>query len=624
MALRIHVPAGAQTCWQLASLEDEAGPFAEEGFMEEDIWKAGGRVGRYELEKELGRGGMGVVYLGTDVESGRKVAIKTLLSMASDSARKRFLREGEAQAKADAHPNVLRIRAAGEAGDRPYLVMDFAPGGDLAGRVKKGPLPPLEATRIARDLARGLAHVHARGILHRDLKPANVLFSEDGNPQLVDFGLARLEGAERLTATGAFLGTPAYMAPEQTGGDTVDVRADVYGLGAILYQMLAGRVPFEGAGAEVITKVITEAPTSTRAFVPGVPEALDRIALRCLAKDRQQRYASAESLAQELDKALAGAAAGAEGGRRRTMLLLAVSLVVIGLVFAATWWRVQRGEPPSASPAEGPVAGPPVARATPAPSPMARDPLESTTWGLPAKGSKRFGLHWFDQAPSNAIRNIDATLELGPAVGPDSGGVVRCPGKLSALFIKAGAGHSEIGSKYDFGDATLDLAITITLAHFVRVEGLDEGHKQALLESVPENLRWARNPETFAEDRSAAWTGSILMNMLTNELLEKVLSVSLPRVGQAQHRLPLRPLQGQGAYACKPTMRDWILLYCMFDQVVSKATFEGTWRLDAEGALESAKVTEFSAASHSDVRHDEGRVTWSLGPPGSFPESRKP
>jgi hypothetical protein len=497
--------------------------------------------------------------------------------------------------------------------------MDFAPGGDLARRVKNGPLPPLEAARIARDLARGLAHVHARGILHRDLKPANVLFSEDGSPQLVDFGLARIEGAEKLTATGALLGTPAYMAPEQTGGDTVDVRADVYGLGAVLYQMLAGRVPFEGAGAEVIAKVITQAPASTRASVPEVPKALDRIALKCLAKKPDERYATAEILAQELDKALAGAEA--VGGGRRTVLLLAVSLVVVGLVFAGTWWWVQREQPPSAPPAAAPAA--PVATATPAPSPVARGPLESPTWGLPAKGSRRYRFQWLEEAPSNAIRSILATLDLGPVDGPDADGVVRCPGKLSALIIWAG--DKNANKEFVFGGATLDLAITITPSPkgpVLHVEGLD-GHKQGLLESIPENERWARDPDTLREDRSAAWTGSTLMDQLTNEFLETVLSVSLPRVTQAKHGLALRAaLKARGGYACSEKQRDMILNH---EQVVPKGSFEGSWQLDAEGALERATVTEVAPARKPEPdRPTTGQVTWVLGPPENFPERRKP
>jgi hypothetical protein len=585
--------------------------------MEEELWKVGNRVDRYELEKELGRGGMGVVYLAKDLESGRKVAIKTLLPTAADSARKRFLREGEAQAKADAHPNVLRVRAAGEAGYRPYLVMDFAPGGDLAHRVKKGPLPPMEAARIARDLARGLAHVHSRGVIHRDLKPANVLFSEDGNPQLVDFGLARLEGAEKLTATGAFLGTPAYMAPEQTGGDTVDVRADVYGLGAMLYQMLTGRPPFEGAGAEIIAKVITQAPASTREHVPGVPKTLDRIVLKCLAKDRQNRYESAESLAQELDKALAGAEV--EGGGRRTVLLLSVSLVVVGLVFAATWWWTQREAPPSAPPA----AAAPVASATPPPKP--RSPLESLTWGLPTKGSKSYRLQWWDELPSDAIRNILATLELGAAEGPDAAGVVRCKGKLSELTIWAGD-RSNANMEHTFVDKALELVITITSnpppnPPAIGVVGLDNDHKRPLLESIPEKERWAPNPEGSGADMSTAWTGSTLVDLLTNALLGKALSVSLPRVCRTMHGFEIKPQRGGYGFFSRRAM-----LLLSFDKgqlpdnpVVS---FEGTWQLDAEGALESAKVSEFTAVK--DARHNEGRVTWNLGPRGSFHENHKP
>lgn len=206
-------------------------------------FQAGARCGRLVIQKRLGAGGMAEVYLAEDPATGAHYAVK-LMAQPSAELALRFQREAEAQAKADAHPNVLKIHAWQQTPEGMCLIMEYASGGDLQQRLANGPLAPLEAAALVRDLAGGLAHVHRVGVLHRDLKPANVLFDERGVPRLSDFGLARVEGAESLTATGAMMGTPAYMAPEQASSESVDERADVYGLGALLYHCLTGQPPF--------------------------------------------------------------------------------------------------------------------------------------------------------------------------------------------------------------------------------------------------------------------------------------------------------------------------------------------------------------------------------------------
>ncbi|MCO5170910.1 MAG: protein kinase [Planctomycetes bacterium] len=260
------------------------------------------RVGPYRLVERLGAGGMGAVFRAVHDPTGAEVAVK-LIHAPGAQARARLCREATAQARVDAHPNVVRVHAAGEERGVAWLAMELATGGDLAQRLERGPLPPDEAVRVVVALAEGLAHAHARGVLHRDLKPQNVLFGGDGRPRLTDFGLARVEGEGSLTATGAILGTPAYMAPEQAsgGGHHADVRADVYGLGAILYHCLTGRPPFDGPGGlAILTQVLREPPVPPRRLAPAVSPGVEAVCLRALAKRPEDRPPDVLTLAREL------------------------------------------------------------------------------------------------------------------------------------------------------------------------------------------------------------------------------------------------------------------------------------------------------------------------------------
>jgi hypothetical protein len=481
-------------------------------------WKVGGRVGRYRLDKELGRGGMGVVYLGTDEEGGRRVAIKTLLPNASPTAAKRFLREGEAQAAVDEHANVLRVHAAGEAGGRQYLVMDFATGGDLAGRLKQGPLPPLEAARLIRDLTRGLAHVHARGVIHRDLKPANVLFDESGTPKLVDFGLAAVEGAERLTATGAFMGTPAYMAPEQTGGERVGEPADIYSMGAMLYHMLVGRSPFEGeAGTAMIAKLLTQPPQPPRELVPDVPESLERVVLKCLAKKPHQRYASATALAADLERALAGHSVEAPRAPSKKPLAAAGVGIALGLVVCAVALVTSLPKAPAATVTTTEA----VAIVPSAAEPV--DPLRSPTFGLPTT-RRTYRCQWYTMSGSPGLLTFRATLTLGPAVvGPD--GAVMCEGTLSDLTVWGGTINSSgLGDlEHDYGaDVNEKLIVAVSATGDLSVSCLTAEVRARLWELLPGPVRV--NPV----NPDGVWPGYLVRALLKDELLADVLQLSLP------------------------------------------------------------------------------------------------
>ena len=316
-----------------------------------EAWRLGEQVAGFELVDELGRGGMGVVYRARHLATGQLYALKTLSVGADEDARVRFQREGLGQARADGHPNVVRVHTAGEAGGRGYMVLDLLSGGDLAARLKQGPLPPREAARVALEVGRGLAHAHARGVLHRDLKPANVLFDDEGRAKLVDFGLARLAGEGTLTRTGQVLGTPAYMSPEQADGEKgIGPATDVYGLGALLYAALSGVPPFGGSNlAEVLHHVFRTRPVPPSVHAPEVPPALDAICARALEKEPAARYASADELVAALEDYLAG---GEDARPIPKGRLVGAALAALALLGVAGAWALTRaaGGEPSATP----------------------------------------------------------------------------------------------------------------------------------------------------------------------------------------------------------------------------------------------------------------------------------
>lgn len=266
-------------------------------------------AGRYGILRVLGQGGMGAVYLADDRQRGNQVALKVMLpGAAGDGALIRFQREAEALAKVDDHVGIVRIRDYGVEGGLPYAALDLIEGGDLRERIKaEGALPIDEAVRLTAEVARAIHHCHERNILHRDLKPANIMVrSADGAPFVTDFGLAydSEDKTERLTQTGQVMGTPAYMPPEQAEGDKelMDARSDVYGLGAILYELLAGQVPFSGEGMSIIKKVLLDEPQDLREHRAEVSLDLARIQQKAMAKDSELRYPSAAALADDLER----------------------------------------------------------------------------------------------------------------------------------------------------------------------------------------------------------------------------------------------------------------------------------------------------------------------------------
>ncbi len=267
----------------------------------------GRRLGAYLVEAVLGAGGMGAVYRARHVETGVGYAIKVIRpEVAGADAVARFRREAEVLARL-AHPGVVRVHAVGVEGDIPFCVMELVAGTSLGERLREGPLPPAEAAGLVAAVARAVEHAHAAGVLHRDIKPDNVVIDASGRPRLIDFGLAaNAESDSRLTKTGATLGTPGFLAPEQVevgteGADAQGPATDVHGLGALLYAALTGRPPYEGSGASAIAAVLMRYPSAPSALVPGVPRPLDAICLSALRKTPAERPASAGELADLLE-----------------------------------------------------------------------------------------------------------------------------------------------------------------------------------------------------------------------------------------------------------------------------------------------------------------------------------
>ena len=305
-------------------------------------------AGRYRLERQLGTGGMSEVWEAEDLELGRMVALKLL---AESADRARFDREARSAA-ALSNPHISQLYDYGEAGGRPYMVLEYLPGGTLEELLAAGNRKPLsdeDALRIAGEVAAGLAHAHSRGVVHRDLKPANVLFDAEGRAKIADFGIARMGGSGTLTEAGTVLGTASYISPEQAAGLPATPASDVYSFGVMLFRMLTGRLPFEAEEPiELVTMHRDAPPPSVSAFRPDAPPRLARLAEACLAKDPHARPLDGAALVA----ALGGPAYAAEAAtailsmpaapppppqpfRRRRVSRGRLAALVVGLLAAA-------------------------------------------------------------------------------------------------------------------------------------------------------------------------------------------------------------------------------------------------------------------------------------------------
>jgi len=319
---------------------------------------AGTRLGPYEVLAALGAGGMGEVYRARDARLGRDVAVKVLPASFADDPERRTRFEREAQAIAAlSHSNILAVHDTGVHAGQIYLVMELLDGETLRDRLRAGPLPPRKAVDIAIQIARGLAAAHARGLVHRDLKPENVFLLKDGQVKILDFGLARAIGTGSgatetvpvVTDPGTVMGTVGYMAPEQVRGQAVDQRADLFALGAVLYEMLSGQRAFKReTPAETMTAILNEEPPDPSATRAGVSPALDSIVRHCLEKNPVERFQSARDVAfalESLSGSGASKAVDAMPARGGTRWIPAAAIAAVVLAAAAGLWVGRRTAP---------------------------------------------------------------------------------------------------------------------------------------------------------------------------------------------------------------------------------------------------------------------------------------
>lgn len=308
----------------------------------------------YEVMAELGRGGMGVVYRARQESLKRIVALKVPHATASAFARFRSEAELVAQLR---HPNIVQVFDFAECKGRPFFAMEFLDGGTLADKLGSFMVPARPATRIVATLARAVHAANSAGVIHRDLKPANVLLTTDGTPKISDFGLALDTQPDHQANADGVEGTPSYMAPEQAAGDSrkIDARTDVYGLGAILYRLLAGRAPFEGRNVvDTLQQVLQGDLVSPRRLQPTIPRDLEAICLRCLAREPNRRYSTAAELADDLDRFLAGDPVQARSApllertmrliRRKPARIMATTLLAALAVGALWYWHARLRE----------------------------------------------------------------------------------------------------------------------------------------------------------------------------------------------------------------------------------------------------------------------------------------
>ncbi len=302
----------------------------------------------YEILGELGRGGMGVVYKARQLSLKRTVAVKMILagSFAGPRELARFRTEAVAVARLQ-HPNIVQVYEVGDLKGCPYFSLEYVPGGSLAEHLDGKPWPARRAARLVETLARAVNHAHRQGIVHRDLKPANVLVGQEEIPKITDFGLAKqLDSEAGLTPSDAVLGTPSYMAPEQANGKykRVGPAADIYSLGAILYELLTGRPPFEAdTPLDTIMQVVSEEPVPPRVLRPKLARDLETVCLKCLHKQPERRYRSARALAEDLHRFVSAEPIRAKPVRawdvavkwvrRNRLVAILIAVLLLGVVF---------------------------------------------------------------------------------------------------------------------------------------------------------------------------------------------------------------------------------------------------------------------------------------------------
>jgi serine/threonine protein kinase len=374
-----------------------------------------------QVGDQLGRGAMGVVYRAFDPASQRQVALKVLLAGSAD----RFEREGVLSARLD-HPSIVRVHTSGVREGRPCLVYELVEGGKTLNDLLATGCSIEEGVRLLRDTARGLGHAHARGVVHRDVKPENVLIDAEGRAKVADFGLAASKGLDQLTVTGTVLGTPLYMAPETLGGikEQVGPPTDVWALGAILYEILAGTTPFAAESLVTLSVQVVEAPVPPIDPQRKAPAALLAVARRALEKAPEDRYPNADAFADDLDAYLRGELAAPGRGPARFIVAL-LAMVVLGGLFALALASQRSPETlPLPSASESPLSS----ALTPQASPSLADVEASTR--IPDPLERYLALRrWLAEAPPDhpqrntarrAIRRLVPRPLRSVEVGPET------------------------------------------------------------------------------------------------------------------------------------------------------------------------------------------------------------
>ncbi|MDQ4006075.1 MAG: Stk1 family PASTA domain-containing Ser/Thr kinase [Actinomycetota bacterium] len=335
-------------------------------------------AGRYELEAVLGQGGMARVFRGTDRVLNRTVAVKVLSPQFADDDQfvARFRREAQAAAGLN-HPNIVSVYDTGSQGEVHFIVMEYVEGRTLRDVIRQeGPLLPERGAEITESVARGLAAAHESGLVHRDVKPGNIMITREGEVKVMDFGIARTSSGDTLTQTAAILGTASYLSPEQAQGESVDLRSDIYSVGCVLYEMLTGRPPFTGdSPVSIAYKHVRENPALPSRMNPDIPQGLEAVVMKCMAKNPENRYRTADELREDLARVLQGlptvatpiledatavltqapgpdATAVMTGGPpeepergRRVWPIVLVVLLVLAAIGAAAFWLISSLEP---------------------------------------------------------------------------------------------------------------------------------------------------------------------------------------------------------------------------------------------------------------------------------------